>query len=221
MAIELFKPSYLKVNGGIYMFRPTNLEIDYSPYTVSKYRIEGDLDSIRISQTSPEFVRLVTKIERVIFNDPATIVIWSDKTKTVVKCQPGDTYDPEKGLALCISKKFLGNKGNFNEVFKKWIPKSVEVIDNEDDDTIRVGSKVKVVRDGLVYPDYADWLNRHVINSEDRRKWRKGVTRNGDIGRVKKIAKHGGEYDGNVDIAYVDFGTHCSMIDVDGLKKIK
>lgn len=57
-------------------------------------------------------------IERVIFNDPATIVIWSDKTKTVVKCQPNDTYDREKGLALCISKKFLGNKGNFNEVFK-------------------------------------------------------------------------------------------------------
>ncbi len=25
-------------------------------------------------------------IEKVIFNDPATIVIWKDKTKTVVKC---------------------------------------------------------------------------------------------------------------------------------------
>ena len=61
-------------------------------------------------------------IKNVIFNDPATIVIWSDGTKTVVKCQDGDTYDKELGLALCISKKFLGNKGNFNEVFKKWIP---------------------------------------------------------------------------------------------------
>lgn len=62
------------------------------------------------------------EIKKVIFNDPATVVIWSDDSKTVVKCQPGDTYDAEKGLALCISKKFLGNKGNFNEVFKKWIP---------------------------------------------------------------------------------------------------
>lgn len=61
-------------------------------------------------------------IKNVIFNDPATIVIWSDDTKTVVKCQPGDTYDKELGLALCISKKYFGNKGNFNEVFKKWIP---------------------------------------------------------------------------------------------------
>ena len=62
------------------------------------------------------------KIERVIFNDPATVVIWSDNTKTVVKCQPGDVYSKELGLAMCISKKYLGNKGNFNEEFKKWIP---------------------------------------------------------------------------------------------------
>lgn len=62
------------------------------------------------------------KIKRVIFNDPATIVIWSDDSKTVVKCQPGDTYSKELGLAMCISKKFLGNKGNFNDEFKKWIP---------------------------------------------------------------------------------------------------
>lgn len=61
-------------------------------------------------------------IKKVIFNDPATIVIWNDDTKTVVKCQPGDTYSKELGLAMCISKKFLGNKGNFNEEFKKWIP---------------------------------------------------------------------------------------------------
>lgn len=61
-------------------------------------------------------------IKKVIFNNPATIVLWSDGTKTVVKCQEGDIYDPEKGLAMAISKKALGNKGNFNEVFKKWLP---------------------------------------------------------------------------------------------------
>lgn len=62
------------------------------------------------------------KIKDVIFNDPATIVFWEDGTKTVVKCQDGDVYSKELGLAMCISKKALGNKGNFNEVFKKWIP---------------------------------------------------------------------------------------------------
>lgn len=70
--------------------------------------------------------RKIDSIKRVIFNDPATIVLWNDGTKTVVKCQDGDIYDKEKGLALCIAKKYLGNKGNFNEVFKKWIPKENE-----------------------------------------------------------------------------------------------
>lgn len=68
------------------------------------------------------------QIKKVIFNDPATIVIWSDDSKTVVKCQPGDTYSKELGLAMCISKKYLGNKGNFNEEFKKWIPDDSEAV---------------------------------------------------------------------------------------------
>ena len=73
----------------------------------------------------------VTHIKKVIFNDPATVVIWSDGTKTVVKCQPGDVYSKELGLAMCISKKYLGNKGNFNEVFKKWIPEDEEPINDD------------------------------------------------------------------------------------------
>lgn len=74
-------------------------------------------------------VKKQLEIKNVIFNDPATIVIWSDDTKTVVKCQEGDTYSKELGLAMCISKKFLGNKGNFNEEFKKWIPEDPEPVE--------------------------------------------------------------------------------------------
>lgn len=65
-------------------------------------------------------------IKKVIFNDPATIVFWSDGSKTVVKCQDGDIYDPEKGLAMAISKKALGNKGNYCNEFKKWLPEDEE-----------------------------------------------------------------------------------------------
>lgn len=61
-------------------------------------------------------------IENVIFNDPATIVFWADDSKTVVKCQPGDTFSKELGLAMAICKKVYGNKGNYNDVFKKWVP---------------------------------------------------------------------------------------------------
>ena len=57
----------------------------------------------------------------VIHNAPATIVKWKDGTKTVVQVQPGDKYDKEAGLAFAICKKVFGNKGNYNEVFKKWV----------------------------------------------------------------------------------------------------
>lgn len=71
------------------------------------------------------------EIDRVIFNKPATIVIWADGTKTVVKCQEGDVYSKETGLALCIAKKALGNQGNFNDIFHKWIPEEDEAQEAE------------------------------------------------------------------------------------------
>lgn len=56
----------------------------------------------------------------IIFHDPATIIMWSDGTKTVVKCHEEDTYDKEKGLALCYLKKFYcDNKSRkLNDILK-------------------------------------------------------------------------------------------------------
>ena len=64
----------------------------------------------------------IPEIQNVIFNDPATIIFWKDGTKTVVKAE-GEDFDPEKGLAMAISKKALGNKGNYFDIFKKWAGK--------------------------------------------------------------------------------------------------
>lgn len=62
-------------------------------------------------------------IDKVIFNNPATIVIWADGTKTIVKSE-GEKFDPEKGLAMAITKKLLGNnQGYYYDIFKKWLPK--------------------------------------------------------------------------------------------------
>ena len=73
---------------------------------------------------------LRTNIKKVIFNNPATIVFWSDGSKTVVKAH-NDDYDPEKGLAMAIAKKALGNEGNYYNVFKKWLPKDDETIETD------------------------------------------------------------------------------------------
>lgn len=97
-------------------------------------------------QKAPKPVPYIPKIKNVIFNEPATIVIWSDGTKTVVKCQEGERYDPEKGLAMAISKKALGNMGNYCEVFKKWLPE--EEVETERD-PIGVFERFKKTMDGL------------------------------------------------------------------------
>lgn len=50
------------------------------------------------------------QIKKVIFNDPATIVFWEDGSKTVVKCEKGEKFDPEKGVAIALAKKVLYSK---------------------------------------------------------------------------------------------------------------
>lgn len=61
------------------------------------------------------------EVEKVIYNDPATIVFWADGTKTVVKCQRFDVYDPQVGFLMCIAKKAYGNNGKFNDVIREHV----------------------------------------------------------------------------------------------------
>lgn len=63
-----------------------------------------------------------SKIKKVIFNAPATIILWKDGTKTVVKCGENETYDPEKGLAMALAKHYLGDHGRYYNLFKKYLP---------------------------------------------------------------------------------------------------
>lgn len=58
-------------------------------------------------------------INKVIFTkNKETIILWKDGTKTKVTCQEGDTFDKEKGFALCIIKYIFGNIQEYNNIFK-------------------------------------------------------------------------------------------------------
>lgn len=70
--------------------------------------------------------RTVPGIKNVIFNDPLTIIVWSDGTKTFVKASENDMYDPEKGMALAIAKKAMGNKYSYYDEIRKWVAKDEE-----------------------------------------------------------------------------------------------
>lgn len=92
------------------------MAINYSRY-VKEYAKKNDI--VRFGMCS-------VSIRKVIFNDPATIVLWSDGTKTVVKCGPEDSFDMEKGLAMAIVKKMAGNDNRFHKVFKQYTKKKKE-----------------------------------------------------------------------------------------------
>ena len=47
------------------------------------------------------------KIEKVIYNNPRTIVYFADGTKIVVKCH-NEEYDKEKGVMAAVVKKIYG-----------------------------------------------------------------------------------------------------------------
>lgn len=63
-------------------------------------------------------------IREVIYSNPATIVFWSDETKTVAKCHAEDTYNEETGLMLCILKKLIGST-SINKILEDWVPEQL------------------------------------------------------------------------------------------------
>lgn len=97
-------------------FRPGELIADRGGNWRIRYG-DGGLDAgkKRTSATN------AAAIKRVIFNPPATIVYWSDCTKTVVKCNVNDIFDPEKGLAMAIAKRCAGNTGAYYAEIRHWV----------------------------------------------------------------------------------------------------
>lgn len=114
-------------------------------------------------------------IDRVIFSDPATIVLWKDGTKTVVKCQEGDTYSEETGLALCVMKKVYGNKGRFNDILRKWVPEPKE-------EKSELAAAVDRLKEGL------SKLAEPIVVSE---KPSRGRSSKVDDGKIMALAKAG------------------------------
>ena len=94
-------------------------------------RIYVDTDTAARNVAYDKMRNLARKgfIKNVIYNDPATIVFWSDETKTVVKSED-EPFDPEKGLAMAIAKKHFGNEGNYYDIFREWLPKEENIDDS-------------------------------------------------------------------------------------------
>lgn len=104
--------------------------ISYEDLCVMAHLIENNEKMHRIFDNKHE-----DSIRKVIFNSPATIVFWEDGSKTVVKAV-NEPFDPEKGLAMAVCKKFFGNDSKYYNIFKKWIPE--ELMEEAEMDRMRL-----------------------------------------------------------------------------------
>lgn len=104
-------------DGNVAEIKPTNVSIEGTVGGPANVKVEGFLGTV----TSPSDNKHENTLcffkdpnamayERIVFNPPATVVLWKDGTKTVVRCDERDLYDPKYGLALCFMKKALGNR---------------------------------------------------------------------------------------------------------------
>ena len=65
-----------------------------------------------------KFANLMDDIEQVIFNDPATIVTFSDGSKVCVKACKNDKFSKETGLIYAIIKRLYANDTDENGYLK-------------------------------------------------------------------------------------------------------
>jgi len=57
-------------------------------------------------------------VQRVIFNDPATIIFWMDGTKTVVQCSGNEPFNPYYGFCAAVAKRVYGNNSRVQKIVK-------------------------------------------------------------------------------------------------------
>lgn len=69
--------------------------------------------------------------DRIIFNPPATIVFWTDGTKTVVKCAEGEKFDPYTGFCYAFAERCLGSISHIKKLCRicsTGLPEASEAI---------------------------------------------------------------------------------------------
>lgn len=120
-----------------------------------------------------------SNIKDVIFSYPATIILWKDGTKTIVKAGKDEKYDPEKGFAMAVCKKMFGNEGNYYEVFKEYVPVTYYIADKKD----------IMVTDRVVSDEVEKEIVGMINECQEKGKIWPGLTRKKWKELVNKVAK--------------------------------
>lgn len=124
-----------------------------------------------------------SNIKDVIFSDRVTVILWKDGTKTMVRAGKHEDYDPEKGFAMAVAKKMFGNKGNYYEVFKKYVPVTYYIADKKD------AKKDIMMTDQAVSDEVENEIVGMIDECQGQNKIWPGLTRQKWKELVNKVAK--------------------------------
>lgn len=124
---QFFKPKPFDIYRDVYSANELSSSISNSIANLRKTLKEafGELFNLEENNMS----RKSLEVKKVIYSGPCTIVIWADDSKTIVRCQDGDTYSKEVGLLMCLAKKVWGTNtsgSNFNDYISKVISEKEE-----------------------------------------------------------------------------------------------
>lgn len=106
--------TYMEVNykfpmGFLYKLKEDNIKMPYKniDWSNMEFRFESCLTG---NKTLPQ-------VKEVIYNNPATIIIWKDGTKTIVR-NHNEEFDEEKGFAMAYLKKIFGGRSEYMKFIK-------------------------------------------------------------------------------------------------------
>lgn len=95
--------------------------------TIALNTIYG-ISSVKGNQTAVPFVK------KIIFSGPATVVLWDDGSKTVVKCSEDDQFDPYAAVAQAYTKKIFRTNNQFKKMVDKFLPEEDDLDFDEEED---------------------------------------------------------------------------------------
>lgn len=147
----------------------SSINVKNGAYYIGNLSLDDFLDTAQLTRTDEhnrglrpseqKFWQKLTpclKVKRVIYSNPATIVLWQDGTKSVVKCMDGQPYDEYSGFCSAVVKKVFGSTSKAKKIAGlKEKPVKVKIEEPVVDDVSQYGGSISCTNiEGLSCGDY-------------------------------------------------------------------
>lgn len=123
LAVQVYAPTDMDSLGTHYFLDPEQIVAISKPVfqKMLNERSKARRDVHDYMQKDSEFTAKIHRQfqfapKEIIYNDAATIVYWTDGTKTVVKCNENDEYSEYAGFVAAVAKKMYGGANAINRL---------------------------------------------------------------------------------------------------------